>query len=151
MGRNGDNDLINIFPPFSVFPEIQRVTLLSSWTTESQESSTIELAIDAPNITIIKWDEICQYILDNTNTLLPIDLYWVQQCTKSEIDKMQTNGKLLFERQPEKRQLQDNIVLDNEWLQVLRELIDAGITMEQFREFLDQEKARKNLNNILKK
>ena len=147
MNRSVDNDLINIFPPFSVFPEIRRVTLLSSWTAESQESPTIELAIDVPNITIIKWDEICQYILDNTNTLLPIDLYWVQQCTKPEIIAIERWGTVLFEGVRGDFQMQDDTVLDHEWLRVLKELIDAGVTKEEFREFLREEQIRRNQIN----
>ncbi|RKQ35588.1 helix-turn-helix domain-containing protein [Oceanobacillus halophilus] len=40
----------------------------------------------------------------------------------------------------------DEKILDNEWVEIVREAMDSGVTKDQFREYLEFNKWRKNNN-----
>ncbi|WAH36814.1 nucleotidyltransferase family protein [Alicyclobacillus dauci] len=92
----------SLVPLFFVFPEVRRVILFGSRAREDhEERSDIDLAVDAPGMDILKWDEVCTYITENSNTLLPIDLIWLQRTTDQLASRIQTEGVVVFERENE--------------------------------------------------
>jgi len=87
---------------FSVFPGVRSVILFGSRARgDHQERSDIDVAVDAPNMDIVEWDELCLYIHENSNTLLPIDLIWLQQATLQLANRIQSEGVVVFERKDE--------------------------------------------------
>lgn len=91
--------LTTILPPFSAFPKIKRVILFGSRAREDhEERSDIDLAIDAPDMDILSWTDFCAYMEEHSNTLLRLDLIWLQEAKKRLKENIEKNGVILYER-----------------------------------------------------
>ncbi len=91
--------LVGLLPLFRVFPDVRRLILFGSRARgDNQERSDIDLAVDAPDMDILTWDKLCSYIADNSNTLLPIDLIWLQHAPVGLANRIQSEGVVMFER-----------------------------------------------------
>lgn len=102
-------DLMNIFPPFSVFPQIKRVILFGSRAREDHEGrSDIDLAIDAPAMDISSWSDFCTYMEEKSNTLLKLDLIRYQEAGKRLKENIEKDGVVLYMREQTKGTL-DNL------------------------------------------
>lgn len=92
--------LKRVLPDFSIFPEISKVWLFGSRARgDNQERSDIDLAIDVPSIDAAKWDSICGYVDENAETLLPIDVIWLQMATVNLRQRIVAEGVALYERE----------------------------------------------------
>ena len=92
--------LVALLPIFQVFPDVQRVILFGSRSRgDHQERSDIDLAVDAPDMDILEWDKLCLSITDNSKTLLPIDLIWLQQASAELVKRIKREGVVVFERE----------------------------------------------------
>ncbi|QSO47424.1 nucleotidyltransferase domain-containing protein [Alicyclobacillus mengziensis] len=80
--------------------EIERVILFGSRARgDHEERSDIDLAVDAPNMEIAKWDETCLLMAENSKTLLAIDLIWLQRAPNRLVQRIQSEGVIVFERE----------------------------------------------------
>ena len=70
--------LQSILPTFSIFPEIERVILCSRARGDQDDRSDIDLAIDAPTMDIVGWSALGDYMDENSETLLKLDLVWLK-------------------------------------------------------------------------
>jgi len=96
------NCVADLLPLFQDFSEVYRVILFGSRARgDHQERSDIDLAVDAPNMDILTCDKLCLHITENSNTLLPIDLIWLQQATVQLANRIQNEGVVVFEREDE--------------------------------------------------
>lgn len=94
--------LVALLSLFQVFPDVHRVILFGSRSRgDHQERSDIDLAVDAPDMDVMTWDRLCLSITDNSNTLLPIDLIWLQQAPAGLAKRIQGEGVVVFERKDE--------------------------------------------------
>ena len=92
--------LVALLPLFQVFPDAQRVILFGSRARgDHQERSDIDLAVYAPDMDIVTWNNLCLSITDNSKTLLPIDLIWLQQASAGLAKRIQREGVVVFERE----------------------------------------------------
>lgn len=92
--------LAALLPLFQVLPDVQRVILFGSRVRgDHQERSDIDLAVDAPDMDILEWDKLCFSITDNSKTLLPIDLIWLQHASAELAKRIQREGVVVFERE----------------------------------------------------
>ncbi len=104
MARNRDNagylrGLQSILPAFSIFPEIERVILFGSRARGDQDDrSDIDLAIDAPTMDIVGWSAFCDYMDENSETLLKLDLVWLQKAQERLKENILKDGITLYER-----------------------------------------------------
>ncbi len=97
-----DEHIRVLLPGFEIFPEIRKAILFGSRARgDFEERSDIDLAIDVPDADILKLDEIAQYIGDNSNTLLPIDLIWIQESNEKLLKQIERDGVVLYERKDE--------------------------------------------------
>lgn len=91
-----------LLPLFQVVPDLDRVLLFGSRARgDHQERSDIDLAVDAPNMDILTWDKLCQNITDNSQTLLSVDLIWLQQTPARLRNRIHREGVIVFEREDE--------------------------------------------------
>ena len=89
-----------IAPMFERFLGIQRLILFGSRARgDYEERSDIDLAIDAESITDEVWDAIYFYKEENLDTLLSIDLVWIQRSSERLQQKIKEEGVILFERE----------------------------------------------------
>lgn len=94
--------LASLLPVFQMFPEVHRVILFGSRARrDHQERSDIDLAVDAPGMDVVTWDKLSTSITDNSKTLLPIDLVWLQQASAGLAKRIQGEGVVVFEREDE--------------------------------------------------
>lgn len=93
-----------LLPLFEDFPDVRRVILFGSRARgDHEERSDIDLAVDAPNMDILAWDKLCLHITDNSKTLLPIDLVWLQEATVRLANRIQSEGVVVLEREEDNR------------------------------------------------
>lgn len=94
--------IASLLPLFSAFPEVSEVILFGSRAREDhEERSDIDLAINAPDMDIMKWDKLCLHITENSDTLRPIDLIWLQRATHQLANRIQDEGVVVYERENE--------------------------------------------------
>lgn len=91
-----------LVPLFEAFLHVNRVILFGSRARKDhQERSDIDLAVDAPNMDILAWDKLYAYITNNSPTLLPLDLIWLQQAPHQLAERIRDEGVIVFERKNE--------------------------------------------------
>lgn len=94
------NQLLQVLPPFSAFLKVKRVILFGSRARgDYEERSDIDLAVDAPDMNVLDWDSLCDYMQEHSATLLPVELLWFQHVTTSLRDSIEAEGVILFERE----------------------------------------------------
>ena len=83
---------------FSALPEVRRVILFGSRARgDAGERSDIDLAIDAPGVHLRQWYNIAD-VVEELETLLPIDLVFLAEATSTLLDKITSEGAVLYER-----------------------------------------------------
>lgn len=93
-------EFMPLFTLFQAFPDVERVILFGSRARgDHEERSDIDLAVDAPKMDVLTWDQVCLSITDNSETLLPIDLIWLQQAPAPLAKRIQEEGVVVFERE----------------------------------------------------
>ena len=61
----------------------------------------IDVAIDVNNIDLAKWNEICFFKNEHLDTLLSVELIWIQHASAVLKQRIAKEGVLLFERKIE--------------------------------------------------
>jgi len=83
----------------SAQPEVEKIFLFGSRARgDAEERSDIDLAIVAPTATIRQWLDIT-FLLEQVDTLLPIDLVRWEEAAAPLRDKILAEGEILYERQ----------------------------------------------------
>lgn len=89
------NQIIDTLSPFK---EIEKILLFGSRDRgDAEERSDIDLAIQAPGADLKVWMNILQSIED-LDTLLPIDVIRLEEASSELKIKIETEGKILYER-----------------------------------------------------
>lgn len=104
MSPNGQFSecVVELLLLFQNHPSVNRVILFGSRARRDHEDrSDIDLAVDAPQMDILAWDRLCFAVAENTKTLLPVDLIWLQQASVGLAERIQDEGVVLFERKDE--------------------------------------------------
>lgn len=100
VSLRNDNLQLILAPLFHHFPEIQRLILFGSRARgDHDERSDIDIAIDAEMITRARWDDIYFFKEENLDTLLSIDLVWIQRASERLKQQISKEGVTLFERE----------------------------------------------------
>lgn len=80
------------------FKEINKIILFGSRARgDHEERSDIDLAIDA-EVSEYTWDQICSYIEEEAETLLPFDFIWLQHTSEALRKRINQEGIVLYER-----------------------------------------------------
>ena len=92
--------LLGLLPRFEALQSVHRVILFGSRARgDAAERSDIDMAVDAPDIGILEWDTLHQRIIEQSQTLLPLDIVWLQQAPKFLKRQIERDGVVIFERQ----------------------------------------------------
>ena len=87
---------------YNQFSDIQKVILFGSRARgDEEERSDIDVAIDADHMDLAKWNEICLFKDEHLDTLLSVDLIWIQHAPVGLKQRIAKEGVLLFERKIE--------------------------------------------------
>ncbi|HHV62701.1 MAG TPA: nucleotidyltransferase domain-containing protein [Firmicutes bacterium] len=82
----------------SALPEIRRVILFGSRAREDARSrSDIDLAIDAPSDSISLWERVME-IGDSLETLLPVDIVFLEQAPPGLAERIRAEGVVIYDR-----------------------------------------------------
>ena len=77
-------------------PEVRRVILFGSRAVgDADERSDIDLAVDAPHASDAQWLALSA-LADDAETLLPIDLVWLQTASPALRQEIETHGIVLY-------------------------------------------------------
>jgi len=80
------------------FPEIREAILFGSRAVgDADERSDLDLAISCPDITRRRWVEIADAV-EQSETLIPIDLVWLEEASAALKKEIRRTGKVLYER-----------------------------------------------------
>lgn len=80
------------------FPEIAEAIVFGSRAFgDAEERSDLDLAISCPGITRRRWVEIADAI-EQAETLIPIDLVWLEEAPAAFREEIRRTGKVLYER-----------------------------------------------------
>ena len=81
-------------------PHVEKIILFGSRARgDEQERSDIDIAIAGPGITREEWLEMREYVEENAETLLFIDLVRFETASDQMKDSMDREGVVLYERQ----------------------------------------------------
>jgi predicted nucleotidyltransferase len=96
---NLDQDLkMEIIQKLSGLSEVKQVILFGSRARgDARERSDIDLAVAAPELKLKQWFKIFQTV-EGLNTLLPVDLIWLEEASEDLRAKILTEGEVLYER-----------------------------------------------------
>ncbi|HHY98015.1 MAG TPA: nucleotidyltransferase domain-containing protein [Firmicutes bacterium] len=82
----------------SALPEIRRVILFGSRARgDAWSRSDIDLAIDAPADSISLWERVME-IRDSLETLLPVDIIFLEQAPPGLAERIRAEGVAIYER-----------------------------------------------------
>ena len=95
-------DFATILPDFTEVPTLRKVVLFGSRARgDFDDRSDIDLAIQTMSDDIRDWDAVCQYFEEHTNTLLSLDLTWLQHAATNLAKRIADEGVVLYERSDE--------------------------------------------------
>ncbi|MFO1187730.1 MAG: nucleotidyltransferase domain-containing protein [Alphaproteobacteria bacterium] len=82
----------------AVFPEVRRVILFGSRARgDARPRSDIDLAIEAPGASSVRWFEILE-AADEAPTLLKVDLLRLDEAPQDLADRIRREGRVIYER-----------------------------------------------------
>jgi predicted nucleotidyltransferase len=80
------------------FPEVAEAIVFGSRAIgDAEERSDLDLAISCPGITRRRWVEIADAV-ERAETLIPIDLVWLEEAPAALREEIRRTGKVLYER-----------------------------------------------------
>ncbi len=81
-----------------VFPEVREAIVFGSRAIgDAEERSDLDLALSCPGITRNRWVEIADAI-ERAETLIPLNLVWLEEAPAALREKIRRTGKVLYER-----------------------------------------------------
>jgi len=82
----------------AAFPEVREAIVFGSRAVgDAEERSDLDLAISCPGITHRRWVEIADAV-ERAETLIPIDLVWLEEAPAALKEEIRRTGKVLYER-----------------------------------------------------
>lgn len=95
-----------IIRKMSALPEVRRVILFGSRAREdARPRSDIDLAIDAPADSIRLWERVME-IVDSLETLLPVDIVFLEQAPPGLAKRIRAEGVVLYDRSADRSENQ---------------------------------------------
>ncbi|MCW5698371.1 MAG: nucleotidyltransferase domain-containing protein [Rhodospirillales bacterium] len=83
---------------FSTFPEVAAAIVFGSRAQgDAEERSDLDLALSCPGITQRRWQEIVDAV-ENADTLIQIDLVWLEHAPVAFRDEISRTGRVIYER-----------------------------------------------------
>lgn len=80
------------------FPEVREAIVFGSRALgDAEERSDLDLALSCPGITRRRWVEIADAV-ERAETLIPIDLVWLEEAPAALKEEIRRTGKVLYER-----------------------------------------------------
>ncbi len=82
----------------TAFPEVSEAIVFGSRALgDAEERSDLDLALSCPGITRRRWVEIADAV-ERAETLIPIDLVWLEEAPAALKEEIRRTGKVLYER-----------------------------------------------------